>query len=329
MTGIELAVDSCVLVNVHRGTDPPRLDAVHVVDPSDWPPRRLARVRRSKRLSPQAVVVDWTGDPSALRPLEQAGFTIGAVVSPEQALAALAAQRGRPQTDGATAWLAVSRWGAAIAIVRGADLLYAKRIRWRYRKATPLNEQLLQRYVLVSHLAPELEHGMAVTRARHGVAVECAMTCGDLPDLRSLTMPLIEELDLEVETLDSLDGLDVTASAARHRAVDHASALQLASAGTALAPESFPRRRWWGRAAAFGLAVIAGGWWMISTPSEPPAARELRPMAVPGPTATAGSSTSEEPVVLLIPRASTGSRVVSADRVGLLAGGTSGWLSLA
>ena len=42
-----------------------------------------------------------------------------------------------------------------------------------------------------------------------GAPVDAVVTCGNLPELRSLTMPLIEELDVEVETLDSLEGLVV------------------------------------------------------------------------------------------------------------------------
>ena len=51
-------------------------------------------------------------------------------------------------------------------------------------------------------------------RAEHGASVSAIVTCGDLPDLRSLTMPLIEELDIEVETLDTLDGISVEGAAA-------------------------------------------------------------------------------------------------------------------
>ena len=42
---------------------------------------------------------------------------------------------------------------------------------------------------------------------KSGTPVDAVVTCGNLPELRSLTMPLIEELDVEVETLDSLEGL--------------------------------------------------------------------------------------------------------------------------
>ena len=108
----------------------------------------------------------------------------------------------------AVAWLALNTCGAAIAIVRGTELLFERTIRWNYKPDLKTgNAQALQRYLLVAHLAPELSHGIDIVRAEYGLPVDLAVTCGDLPELRSLTMPLIEELDLEVETLDSTDGL--------------------------------------------------------------------------------------------------------------------------
>jgi hypothetical protein len=228
----------------------PRLEAVHLVQPSEWPPRGLSRIRRRKRLSRHAAVVAWTSDPAALQPLVQAGFILDYVLTPEQALVMLAAERaGRGQAAAPAAWVALSRGGAAIIVVRGRDVLYARRIGWRYRHATRLNDQLLQRYTLVSHLAPELAHAIRTVRAKDGAAVESAVTCGDLPELRSLIMALIEELDLEVETLDTADGIDAPDGAIAQVLVEHAPALRLATTVAALPiPEGGRRHRWWGRA---------------------------------------------------------------------------------
>lgn len=279
-TGIELAPDSCVLVKVQRGAGPPRLSAVHVVEPSAWPAQdhavsgMLAQVRRRKRLDRHAYVVSWAvpesaspSDPAtlaALRPLLQAGFIVDAVATLPRALSVLAAERARPVTGAATAWLALARHGAAIAILRGTEVLYSRTLEWRYKPALRLNEQLLQRYSLVSHLAPELRKGIEVVAAEHGLSTDCAITCGNLPDLRSLTMPLIEELDLEVETLDSLDGLDVTVAAQVDRALEYAPALRLACAVTALPASPAPRsgRPWVPIAAGLGAAAL--GWWGLS-----------------------------------------------------------------
>ena len=139
-------------------------------------------------------------------PLREAGFTIDAVMTPAQALTVLSSRRPS-DAQGPMVWLALNRHRAAIAIIDSGRLLYSREFDWRYRPATTVREELLQRYSLVAHLAPEIRHGLDVAGAEHGAAPGGIVTCGDLPELRSLTMPLIEELDIEVETLDTLDGL--------------------------------------------------------------------------------------------------------------------------
>jgi hypothetical protein len=312
MTGVELTAESCVLVEVRRRKGATRLDAIHLVEPAEWPPHRLARVRRRKRFSRRAVVISWSADGAGLEPLIEAGFTIEAVLTPEDALGRLALEHSRDQ-DTAVAWLALSRAGAAIAIVHGSHILYSRRIHWVYKSPARLHDQLLQRYTLVSHLAPEIEHGIQVVRSRHGIAVGGAVTCGDFPDLRSLTMPLIEELDLEVETLDSLEGVDVAASALADGAAEYAPALRLASAATAVVPDAPRSTRWWGRAAAAVLVVGIGGWWAFSPA---PAGRASRPdprVGIPVPAATSGEAAAEPAVVPLIPPPSTRKARPAAD----------------
>jgi hypothetical protein len=262
MTGIELSEDGCVLVEVRRGLILPRLSAVVVIEPPFWPPSSLAAIRRRKRFSPQARVVAWSPDEATLTALTEAGFTIETIISPERALAILAADREQGPSD-ATAWAVLSRRGAALAIVRRGEVIYSRRVEWRYKIVTRPSQQLLQRYLFVSHLAPEIQEGIKVVGGQLGVNVDGVVICGDLPDLRLLVKPLNEELKLKVETLDSLDDLDVTPSAMADRAVDYAPALRLATAVTSLPPVDTPRRgRWFGRAAAtfaFVLSVALSG----------------------------------------------------------------------
>ena len=112
----------------------------------------------------------------------------------------------------------------------------------------------------MAHLAPELRHGLNLVRQQSGRTVDRVVTCGDLPDLRSLTMPLIEELDLEVETLDSLDGLDVSVAVA-DQIGDQAQAVRLAiAAGTGRTEATrgtFLSRSVMGAAAVLLVAVLA------------------------------------------------------------------------
>ena len=214
-TGIELGPASCVLVRARRGTA--GVGGVRVVETSAGGPAFVAAlraVRLAGQLPRRARVVSWGLSPSAAqddpasepvtRLLSDAGFRVEAVMTPGEALARLAATSGRMQTDTPVAWVSIHSHGAAIAIVRRSQLLYSRIVAWKYdaAAATP-REQLLQRYLLIAHLAPELQRGITIVRNNAGSSVNTVVTCGDFPELRALTLPLEEELGLAVETLDS------------------------------------------------------------------------------------------------------------------------------
>lgn len=283
-TGIEIGPDACVLVALRpRRGGPAEVRAFHAIERSEWPPTgsalvaALTALRRSRRLPRRARVVSWrapdgTGlhDPAAdaaVRPLAAAGFRVEAILSPPEALARLAASRPR---EGAVVWLALNVHGAAIAIVRGESLLFSRTFSWTYvTDLAGTRAQLLQRYSLVSQLAPEIRRGLASVRLEYDAAVSTVITCGDLPELRSLTMPLIEELDLEVETLDSTEGLKAVGRARMERFAESAPMLRLACAA-ALAPVEGGRAVVWRRAAVAAVAAGAVGGavllWRARTP---------------------------------------------------------------
>lgn len=317
-TGVEFGPDSCTLVRAHRRGGVIELSGAHIVAPSEWPSQAAAAaellktVRRQKGFPRVARVVAWglaegatprdIATRAALKPLIAAGFRIDAVVSPPKALAILAADRPRPG-GAAAVWLAINRHGAAIAIVRGADLLYSRAFGWNWEGAAVGSQaQLLQRYSIVAHLAPEVRRGVDLVRTKHGVAVEAAVTCGDLPDLRSLTMPLIEELDLEVETLDSVEGLLIPTTARREHLPDSLSAVRLACAAAAGPIASGVRldvvrlARAAGFVAAVGsLAWIGYVWWARPEPVASRIARSA-PSRVERSATTAAGTSTERPV---------------------------------
>jgi len=192
------------------------------------------------------VVVAWeftdrpltNSRPDIYNSIEAAGFQVTSVLTPPQALLRLAIVRGRRSADSPVAWLALNRCGAAIAIVRGEDLLFSRSFAWTYRDDLKASRaQALQRYSLVARLAPEITHGMDVVRAEHGLSVASIVTCGDLPNLRSLTMPLIEELNLEVETLDSTDGLQFTGAVPSIGLAESVLAIRLVTAAAVTSTE--------------------------------------------------------------------------------------------
>jgi hypothetical protein len=165
-----------------------------------------------------------------IRPLTGAGFTVTRVVTPCNALGALARLRAA-QSGGVKCWVGVNRGGVAIVVVRPGKLLYSHAFTWDSTVgASGSQARLLQRYSLVAHLAPEVRRALAAARQK-GSTVDGLVTCGSLPDLRALTRPLIEELDLEVETLDSLEGITATPDTADLLA-DAAASLRIACAAT-------------------------------------------------------------------------------------------------
>jgi hypothetical protein len=325
ITGIELGPASCVLVSARPHANGAAIAAVHLIDSRDWPvtdtdvAAYLRAARRENRFPTVARVVSWSlsspltpDDPSARRllaPIVAAGFRPDAILTPAEALAQLATTR--PRTSAPVAWLSINTHGAAIAIVRDADILFSRTLLWNYDPApATLREQLLQRYTLVSHVAPELSRGLALVRAEHGARVDTVVTCGDLPDLRSLTMPLIEELDLEVETLDSSAGLAAAGGLTTQQLGEWAPALRLAAAAALLRVDG-PRLFWAPLAAtaALILGVVALGtyWnWPHSAPvpsdsraviAEPqPSEADLPLPETPAPAASTGSETPAAPV---------------------------------
>lgn len=331
-TGIELASQSCVLVGVRPGrARTGDVLALQIIGRPEWPANDttlaevLESVRRAERLPRRAAVVAWglpddsmdgAATRAALRFIETAGFRIESVLTPPQALARLASLRPRQNSADAVAWLALNVHGVAIAIVRSNELLFARTFRWKYNPdLMETKALLLQRYTLIAHLAPELRHGIAVVRASHGASVDAVVTCGDLPELRSLTMPLIEELDLEVETLDSAEGLRAARNVKPERVMEAAPAIRLACAAAVTSAlttfESQPigadvRREQPSaiRRAAAAVALVAALGWGVYAYSDVFTSSPVRPMPVSlrsGSAQPAQASVRAEPRVLPLP----------------------------
>ena len=235
VTGIELGPDSCVLVRGGRPGSHRTVSAASAIVPAGWPEDRHALVERLREfrqrddLSSRARVVAW-GPESALAPLTDAGFEIVSVLSPAQALARVvrARQVGAPEGT-AIAALSLNSHGAAIAIVAGTEIIHSRVFDWPlgipFRGA---RSELLDRYLLVTQIAPQLHHAIDFVRPVYGATVTSVVACGNLPNLRSLAMLLIEEMDLEVETLDSADLLEP--GVAPGTLTDAVASLQLAAA---------------------------------------------------------------------------------------------------
>lgn len=325
ITGIEIGPDYCVLLRARHRASGLEVSSVRTVQAPEWPSepvlrsRLLQSLREELDLPRRATVVAWKREAfsasSGEAMLRQAGFTVESILTPCEALALVAWSRRQIVDPRPSAWLSINRHGAAISVVRDMDVLYSTEFDWRIRAAEQrVQASVLRRYLYVAQLVPEVRRAAETVRQAHGEDLALAVACGNIPELRSLTMPLIDQLDLEFETLDSLDGLHLSDEEAAAVAQD-AAALRLAAAAathTRSAAATLDVGRALGIAA--GVVLLAGAaWWTFQilpererdrapqdarvvatqgreTPSAPVNARVTpsAPDDVPAPSATTG-----------------------------------------
>ena len=231
LLGIELGPRRCVLVLVEDRRETGgtlHATARHVVKYED--PVRLAeslrRLGAEARLPRRARVVIWPGSGDSgvtpvdsasaapdfrpgvwqlrerLRPLVRAGFRVDAALVPTEAAAVLASLGSASPA----AVLVVAPEGGALAIVSGGRSLFSRELSWKF--APPAEDaSLVDRYAFAAQVLPLVSHAMGLVGRRQGVRVDRLLLCGSAPNLRMLAAPLIEELDVEVETLDGVGGI--------------------------------------------------------------------------------------------------------------------------
>ena len=259
VTGVELGPNSCVLVRTGSYGSAARtsIAAARVVSAGEWSEDLealggvLRQARRTHQFPRRARVVAWdlAAVPEGSRipglaAFEAAGFEIEAVLSPAQALARVVFDRAPSRPGEAVAALALYSQGFVITIVSGTDILVSRSIAWPLGKPFSRgHSEQLERYLIVSQLAPHLQHLIDLVRPVYGVAVTSAVACGNVPDLRSLMMLLIDEIDVEVDTLDSIDLVPPPAADERLGGLgDAAAALQLPSAAATFGEPSVQRQ---------------------------------------------------------------------------------------
>ena len=143
-----------------------------------------------------------------IQPLIDAGFVIETVTTPPLALSSIARLRRGTVPGAAVALLALGSTVSALAIVRDGLLLLAREMPWGYEA---FGGPFAEREQLVAKLAAELRRSFLFFKQSNRTEIGQVMLCGDAPELRAFTAPLIMALDLEVETLDSLEGIDAAA----------------------------------------------------------------------------------------------------------------------
>ena len=143
-----------------------------------------------------------------LRPIVEAGFIIEGVTTPCGALWAQARLR-RPSLPGEVhAHVALGVTQSALGIFGDGALLYARDLDWGYAAPSIGTPVAHDRDLLADRLATELRRSFLYLKQYWEQDVSQVLLCGDMPEIRSLTAPLIDRLNIEVETLDTLDGID-------------------------------------------------------------------------------------------------------------------------
>ena len=145
-----------------------------------------------------------------LQPLRDAGFEIEGAVTPALAHAALVRQRWPTSPDQVTAVLAVNTRATALTVLRGTVVLFSRELPWGSETQRPEQaDPVVDTSTMTGKLASELKRSLVYVKQNRQVDVSHVLVCGDTPGLRALTGPLMRELNVEVETLDGFEGLDV------------------------------------------------------------------------------------------------------------------------
>jgi hypothetical protein len=194
-----------------------------------------------------------------LRPIADAGFLVEGVTTPCGALWSQARLR-RPSLPGEVhAHVALGASQSALGIFADGSLLYARDLDWGYAAQPARTRAPQDREVLANRLSTELRWSFLYLKQYWEQDVSQVLLCGDMPEVRSLTAPLIERLNVEVETLDTLEGFD-TATLPEGFA-ESASTLRLASSIAVEPPpvNLLPAKMAAGKASRSAVRVVAAG----------------------------------------------------------------------
>jgi Tfp pilus assembly protein PilN len=161
-----------------------------------------------------------------LRPILDAGFLVDGVTTPCGALWSQARLRRASLPDQVHAHVVLGVSQSAIGIFGDGSLLYAKDFDWGYADVSGGVPVEQDREVLANRLSVELRRSFLYLKQYWEQDVSQVVLCGDMPDIRSLTAPLIERVNIEVETLDTLEGID--SAALPEGFADRAATLRLA-----------------------------------------------------------------------------------------------------
>jgi hypothetical protein len=160
--------------------------------------------RDVKRRAVVAALARTSDVAAALRTLTSAGVKVRSIVTPALALMSLARMRRRVAAPGSIeTYLVFEQSGTAIALLRDGSLMAARELDWGYQSVRGVRS----REDAANRLAEALTGFFSECGVRPSEVSQICI-CGGLPELRNMALALMEQLDVEVEPLDSLFGVD-------------------------------------------------------------------------------------------------------------------------
>ena len=268
----------------------------------------ISATKDGRRRPVVSALARTTDVASTLKPLTSMGVRVTSIVTPAIALMSLSRLRRRLLAPGmAEAYVALEQTTTAIALVRDGALIAARELAWGFMDAQGrpgMRDDVAGR--LTAAIRGFLDDCGAAPSA---VAQVCV--CGGMPELRNMTLGVMEQLDIEVEPLDSLFGIDegqLPAEDFRERAADMR--LAWAAAADWDAPINFLRERrqrlvktvLTRAAIVAGIATGLGIAWRLQQSGlfEPsrtaPPANVAKPAPPPSPSTTARARPAPVPV---------------------------------
>jgi hypothetical protein len=235
---------------------------------------------------------------TAARWLTDEGVRVQSIVTPALALMSLARLRRASTAPGLIdGYVALEETSTALVLVRDGALVAASELEWGYQDERGYTRT---RGEIARQLSDEIEVFLAACGARVDTVSQVCV-CGGLPELRSMTVALMERLDVEVEPLDSLFAINAEQlPELGHEFREYSAELRMAWAVAADWPSPLnllrERKRRQTRTVLTRAAVVAGAatgvgvawqiqrsdWWQSSATSPPPASeRPAGPAQMP------------------------------------------------
>jgi hypothetical protein len=226
------------------------------------------RVERAARQPVVLALANSQAVSEAIQPLLMAGLRIHSVATPADALTSLARTRQAFAAPGdIEAYVALEETVTCIALVRDGALVSARELSWGYcdrpTESSAGGELAVARGEDIALRLADAVHGFVAEIGASANSVRQVSICGGLPNLRTMSVSLMERLDVEVETLDSLFGIDAerlpnSGSEFRERAAELRLAWAAAAAGRSSIDLTRDRRQRARNAALARAAIVAG-----------------------------------------------------------------------